>query len=258
MDEQVWRRGHWTGESPSPLWAVVWYSAASGADTCCTQGFYNATADRFIEPKLTGSAYSFSADGHFESALFLAISNRTSTPTSPPTSPQGPANIRFSAATSPSCPSALLEFQHGTLTLTPANATANASLLLTPLAADGRRLRSDPCSYTSAVLTRYAEPVTISQYLVSTDAYNGKQRLELYAWDGTPMNPLWRSSAEPVMLSTGALGAGRKRTRRWVGRSVGGLEGDWRQGLGSGAAASWWLWAGLGLTGAGAALFLCS
>lgn len=110
------------------------------------------------------------------------------------------------------------------------------------------------------MLTRYAEPVTVSQYLVSTDAYNGKQRLELYAWDGTPMNPLWRSSAEPVMLSTGALGAVRKRMRRWVGRSVSGLEVDWGQGLGGGggAAASWWLWAGLGLTGAGAALFLCS
>ena len=51
--------------------------------THCPQGFYDPSTDRFIEPRLTGSSYSFSADAHFESAVYLAISNRASALLSP-------------------------------------------------------------------------------------------------------------------------------------------------------------------------------
>lgn len=40
-----------------------------------SQNFYNPISDRFEEPALTGVSYSFTADGHFESALYRAIAN---------------------------------------------------------------------------------------------------------------------------------------------------------------------------------------
>lgn len=43
-----------------------------------------------------------------------------------------------------------MQFQHGTYTR-----AANGSLTLSPIAVDGRQLLSNPCSYDSAVFTRY-------------------------------------------------------------------------------------------------------
>ncbi len=39
-------------------------------------GFYNPVEDYLIEPSLTGSSYSFTADGFFEEALYFVVSNR--------------------------------------------------------------------------------------------------------------------------------------------------------------------------------------
>lgn len=41
------------------------------------QGFYDPVNEKFIEPKHTGISYSFTADGHYESAYYRAIANRT-------------------------------------------------------------------------------------------------------------------------------------------------------------------------------------
>ena len=43
-----------------------------------------------------------------------------------------------------------MQFQHGTYTR-----AANGSLTLSPIAVDGRQLLSNPCSYDSALFTRY-------------------------------------------------------------------------------------------------------
>ena len=43
-----------------------------------TQGFYDPGNDKLIEPKHTGISYSFSEDGHYESAYYRAIANRMS------------------------------------------------------------------------------------------------------------------------------------------------------------------------------------
>lgn len=43
-----------------------------------------------------------------------------------------------------------MQFQHGTY-----SKAANGSLTLSPIAVDGRQLLSNPCSYDSAIYTRY-------------------------------------------------------------------------------------------------------
>ena len=43
-----------------------------------------------------------------------------------------------------------MQFQHGTYSI-----AANGSLTLSPIAVDGRQLLSNPCSYDSAIFTRY-------------------------------------------------------------------------------------------------------
>lgn len=61
------------------------------------------------------------------------------------------AEARLTAlATSPQCPEGLMQWQHGTYAQAP-----DGSLQLTPFGVDGRQLLSKPCSYGSAVYTRY-------------------------------------------------------------------------------------------------------
>jgi hypothetical protein len=54
------------------------------------------------------------------------------------------------AAAKPSCPTALLQWQHGQYTV-----YANGSLVLTPIKIDGRQILSDPCNYDQSIYTRY-------------------------------------------------------------------------------------------------------
>lgn len=39
--------------------------------------FYDPVADKFIEPKHTGYAYSFTSDGYFEQAYYRSVPNRS-------------------------------------------------------------------------------------------------------------------------------------------------------------------------------------
>lgn len=59
-------------------------------------------------------------------------------------------------ATQPACPSAMLQWQHGTYTL-----EANGSLILKPFEVDGRQVMSSPCSYDESIYTRYKNPEMI-------------------------------------------------------------------------------------------------
>lgn len=59
--------------------------------------------------------------------------------------------IVINLAQNPSCPKAMMQFQHGTYVL-----PDNGSIVLTPFAVDGRQLWSDPCANAkNAVYTRY-------------------------------------------------------------------------------------------------------
>jgi len=138
-------------------------------------GFYNPINDSFIEPGLTGISYSFTADGFYEEAYYRAVSNPTL----------------------PSCPQAILQFQHGTVVQ-----NADGSLLLTPIAVDGRQLLSNPCQSATSTYSRYNQSETFQKFAVYKDPYHGVTRLDLYQFDGSPMNPMYLAYSPPVMLPT--------------------------------------------------------
>jgi len=53
-------------------------------------------------------------------------------------------------AQNPQCPKGIIQWQHGSF-----QKFANGSLILAPIKVDGRQLYSDPCSFKSAIYTRY-------------------------------------------------------------------------------------------------------
>lgn len=124
-------------------------------------------------------------------------------------------------ATTPSCPKAILQFQHGTYTLPP-----NGSLLLTPFSVDGRQQLSDPCASSHSQYTRYSQFELFQQYDTTIDAYKKVRRLTLYQFDGVPLQPLYLAYSPPLMLPTvtmnptpvatvtGAAATARVRARR--------------------------------------------
>ncbi|KAF7198521.1 Protein ROT1 [Pseudocercospora fuligena] len=141
-------------------------------------GFYDPLNDKFIEPERTGISYSFTAEGYFEEAYYRAIAN-----------PQNPK-----------CPSAIMQWQHGTWTY-----NANGSLTMEPIAVDGRQLLSKPCDYDKGIYTRYNQSELFRNYEVVTDAYHNIPRLNLFEFDGTPMQPLYLVRSPPEMLPTTTL-----------------------------------------------------
>jgi hypothetical protein len=58
--------------------------------------------------------------------------------------------INFGVAAEPSCPSAMLQWQHGSYTILP-----NESLALQPILSDGRQLMSQPCLFQTAIYSTY-------------------------------------------------------------------------------------------------------
>jgi hypothetical protein len=70
-----------------------------------------------------------------------------------------------SVATNPACPSAVLQFQHGTFTENP-----DGSLSLTPFAVDGRQLTSNPCKFSNSIYARYNQTENYEVIQVVTDS----------------------------------------------------------------------------------------
>ncbi|KUJ10341.1 uncharacterized protein LY89DRAFT_689620 [Mollisia scopiformis] len=138
-------------------------------------GFYNPVNDSFIEPSHTGISYSFTSDGYYEEAYYRAISNPTN----------------------PSCPQAIMQFQHGTFV-----ENSDGSLSMSPFSVDGRQLQSNPCASSTSTYTRYNQSETFEKYQVYTDPYTKMTRLDLYQFDGSPMNPMFLAYSPPQMLPT--------------------------------------------------------
>ncbi|CCX09722.1 chaperone for protein-folding within the ER, fungal-domain-containing protein [Pyronema domesticum] len=139
---------------------------------------YNPTADTLNEPRLPGSSFSFTADGHYENALYTVVANPTT----------------------PSCPSAVIQWQHGTYIR-----YANGSLSLQPIKEDGRQLYADPCTNDKSIYTKYNQTEIYKWYEIITDARHKKPRLNLYQFDGAPANPLYLEYRPPQMLPTTAF-----------------------------------------------------
>lgn len=143
-------------------------------------GFYDPVDELLIEPALPGISYSFTDDGHYEEALYRVTSD----------------------AQNHSCATAVLIYQHGTYEI-----LNNGSLVMKPIAVDGRQLLSDPCgvSETESQYTRYVQPTWFQKYYVQVDSYSGKMKLQIYQFDGSLMQPLYLAYKPPMMLPTEAL-----------------------------------------------------
>jgi len=160
-----------------PVDLVGTWSSKSNS-TLTGSGFYDPVNDKFTEPAHTGISYSFSADGHFEEAYYRAVANPTN----------------------PKCPKGIMQWQHGSF-----SKQTNGSLVMVPIAVDGRQLYSDPCAYKNSIYTRYNASEMFERYEVLTDGYTQKTRLNLYKFDGSPLLPLYLAYSPPNMLPTSTL-----------------------------------------------------
>ncbi|ODV94469.1 hypothetical protein PACTADRAFT_51302, partial [Pachysolen tannophilus NRRL Y-2460] len=139
-------------------------------------GFYDPVDELLIEPALPGISFSFTDDGFYEEAIYQVTPN--------------PQNH--------SCPTAVLIFQHGTYEI-----LSNGSLTLTPFEVDGRQLLSEPCEDSGvSTYSRYNQTEDYEEFAVSVDAYHGRYKLQLYEFDGTPVQPLYLAYKPPLMLPT--------------------------------------------------------
>lgn len=93
-----------------------------------------------------------------------------------------------------------MQWQHGRYTL-----PGNGSIVFEPIAVDGRQLMSEPCSYDTSLYTRYSQPELMIKYQVYTDPFHNVLRLDLYQFDGSPMNPMFLIATPPEMLPTQTL-----------------------------------------------------
>lgn len=142
-------------------------------------GFYDPVDELLIEPSLPGISYSFSEDGWFEEASYQVAGNPRD----------------------PTCPTAAITFQHGKYEV-----FNNGSLVLTPIAVDGRQLISDPCNDKgTSTYTRYSQQEIFKSFLVVLDDYHGVYKLLLFQFDGSPMQPLYLAYRPPMMLPTETL-----------------------------------------------------
>jgi len=105
-----------------------------------------------IEPSHPGISYSFTADGHYEEAYYRAISNRMWHREEKNEDQQTDCGL----AQNPKCPSGIMQWQHGSWYMNSAG-----SLILTPIAVDGRQLLSTPCDLQYSIYTRYNQSETM-------------------------------------------------------------------------------------------------
>lgn len=206
-------------------------------------GFYDPVNEKIFEPALTGFSYSFTDDGHYEEAYYRAISN--------------PGD--------PSCPQGVIQWQHGTYAK-----NANGSLTLTPFGVDGRQLLSDPCNNANAIFTRYNQFELFKDYEVVVDGYSKAQRLNLFASDGSPLNPMYLAYNPPEMLPTqtlnptasasgaGATSTGKaKRTLEDMDSFVEPLNKSVLRKRREPVNADKWWWMGVGMTALGGIGYYC-
>ena len=142
-------------------------------------GFYDPVDELLIEPALPGISYSFTEDGWFEEATYQVSGN--------------PKN--------PSCPKGSLIYQHGRYEV-----LDNGTMILHPIAVDGRQLFSDPCNDNGvSTYMRYNQTEIFKSFTIDIDPYYGIWTLHLYQFNGAPLQPLYLAYRPPLMLPTETL-----------------------------------------------------
>lgn len=93
-----------------------------------------------------------------------------------------------------------MQWQHGTYSI-----GADGSINMTPITVDGRQLTSSPCSYDEAIYVRYHQAEVMQRYEVRTDPFHNVPRLNLFRFNGVPVQPLYKFYTSPQMLPTQTL-----------------------------------------------------
>ena len=143
---------------------------------------------------------------------------------------------------------------------------------------------SDPCNYANSIYTRYNQTELFKSYQVLTDPYSKALRLNLFAFDGAPLNPMYQAYKPPQMLPTetlnptsSATGSGTQQTggssgklkKRYHGGDDHLVDDDGplppplnrdalvrKKGIDHIDADKWW-WIGVGMTALGGIGYFC-
>lgn len=159
-----------------------------------------------------------------------------------------------------------MQWQHGRYAM-----PGNGSIIFEPIAVDGRQLTSEPCSYDTSLYVRYSQPELMIKYQVYTDPFHNVPRLDLYQFDGKPMNPMFLIASPPEMLPTETLNptatatsaastnAGKLKRDTEAQRLVGSVRlpqmADDIQETDS-KDADRWFWAGIAMVSAGTIMYM--
>jgi len=154
------------------------WSSGSGAVTTGPD-FVNPLNFTFHYPKNTGISYSFTDTGFFEQAEYRMVSN----------------------GSQPNCIKGTVVWQHGTW-----DYLSNGSIVGYPFAPDGRLQVQDPCAAQSNVIMQFNTTLLFSSWRIFSDPLLGP-KLQLYAYDGSPMSPMYLKAIPPNMLPTQTLSA---------------------------------------------------
>lgn len=92
-----------------------------------------------------------------------------------------------------------MQWQHGTYTL-----NSNGSITLNPFAPDGRQQVQDMCAAKSNLIQQFNQTTLFSNWNIYQDTTKG-YKLQIYAFDGAPMSPMYQVSTTPNMLPTELL-----------------------------------------------------
>ncbi len=211
------------------------------------------------EPTHTGISYSFTDDGYYEEAYYRTISNRKHS-----IYELFSRYMLILQAVNPACPKGMMQWQHGTF-----QNLANGSLVLTPLAIDGRQLMSDPCNFKSSAYSRYNQSEFFQRYSIYVDPYHQVLRMDMYRFDGSPLPPMYLAYNPPQMLPTSTLnptttatGASSTSTSK-VKRALGLTDmtqppldyNKLKKKYGAWVEPDRWWWIGIGITGIGSFLY---
>ncbi|KDR82527.1 hypothetical protein GALMADRAFT_828512 [Galerina marginata CBS 339.88] len=178
---------------------VIYGTWSSGSKAVQTgAGFANPANMTFTYPKTTGISYSFSTDGFYEisryrfnsngeSGFYLVVVNK--------------AHFVFSSYPSgsePTCITGVIGWVHGTFSL-----NANGSMSMTPLG-DGFQQVQDPCAAISNFVETYNQTEYYQSWRIFQDPTQG-YKLHIFAFDGSPLAPMFQVSTTPNMLPTRLL-----------------------------------------------------
>jgi len=151
---------------------------ATGSQKVLTgSGFANPANLSFTYPKVTGYSFSFTDDLFFEEARYRFIGN----------------------GSEPSCITGVIGWTHGTYQV-----LSNGSIILNAIA-DGYQQVQDSCAAVSNFIEDYHQPELYQHWQVFQDPQTLGYKLHLFAFDGTPLPPLFQVSTTPTMLPTTLL-----------------------------------------------------